>query len=160
VRVAGRIDRIDVGREGDRTFFSVIDYKTGKTTSLKAEHIASGERLQLPIYVAAAQAILFDNQATPVAAGYWTMDRGFDQRGALNVKQERAKQESEDDDSGQNMDDLQRLAKVRIKQFVTDIRAGDFPVFSRDEHCTGRCQFNTVCRVAQVRAIGKPWPPE
>jgi len=30
---------------------------------------------------------------------------------------------------------------------------GAFPVFNADEHCTGRCPFNTVCRVAQIRAL-------
>ena len=78
MRVTGRIDRVDVGQVDGRTVFSVIDYKTGRSPSLKEEQIASGERLQLPIYVAAAQALFFNDEATPVAAGYWTMDRGFD----------------------------------------------------------------------------------
>jgi ATP-dependent helicase/DNAse subunit B len=154
LRVTGRIDRIDVGRAGGRTVFTVIDYKTGRTPSLKPEQIASGERLQLPIYVAAAQALFFGGQATPVSAGYWTMDRGFDRRGALNVLQEAIADPANTDE----WDDLRRQAIAQIREFVAQIRHGDFPVYSRDEHCTGRCEFSTVCRVAQVRALGKMWP--
>jgi ATP-dependent helicase/DNAse subunit B len=153
VRVTGRIDRIDVGKVGGQTVFSIIDYKTGKVTALKEEHIKSGERLQLSIYVAAAQARLFDGQATPVAAGYWSMDRGFDVKSVLNVRQ----QVSGKGAVGPDLEQLQQLATNRVKEFVTDIRAGAFPVCSRDEHCTGRCEFHTVCRVAQVRALGKTW---
>jgi ATP-dependent helicase/DNAse subunit B len=140
-----------VGQAAGRTVFSVIDYKTGKTTSLKEEHIAAGERLQLPIYVAAAQALLFKNEATPIAAGYWTMDRGFDKRGALNMVQELASEEA----GSERWNELLGKAVERIRQFVRDIRNGSFPVISRDENCTGRCEFSTVCRVAQVRALGK-----
>jgi ATP-dependent helicase/DNAse subunit B len=154
VRVTGRIDRIDVGQVAGRTVFSVIDYKTGRMTSLKEEHIVSGERLQLPVYVAAAQALLFNNEATPIAAGYWTMDRGFDKRGALNMLQELAVEDA----NGDRWNELLSQAVERIKQFVGGIRQGEFPVISRDEHCTGRCEFSTVCRVAQVRALGKTWP--
>ena len=82
VRVTGRIDRVDVGEIDGQKVFGVVDYKTGKTTSLKEAQILSGERLQLPIYVAAAQALFFDGKSKPIAAGYWTMDRGFDRRGA------------------------------------------------------------------------------
>jgi ATP-dependent helicase/DNAse subunit B len=156
VRVGGRIDRVDVGRAGGRTVFSVVDYKTGKVRSLKEDEITSGQRLQLPIYVAAAQAMLFGGEATPVAAGYWTMEGGFDQRGALRVLQENVAAAGKCD----KWEVLQSQVVQQIKQFVSGIRGGDFPVHSCDEHCTGRCDFNTVCRVAQVRALGKTWPPE
>ena len=44
-----------------------------------------------------------------------------------------------------------------IGQFVDAIRRGEFPVASRDDQCTSRCDFNTVCRIAQVRSLGKTW---
>jgi RecB family exonuclease len=156
LRVTGRIDRIDVGQVGERTVFSVIDYKTGRTTSLSKEQIATGERLQLPIYVAAAQALVFGGQAEPIAAGYWTMDRGFDHKGALNVLHGPAGE----DDSTNRWTDLYSQAVASIARFVAAIRSGQFPVHSRDENCTGRCEFSTVCRIAQIRAIGKTWPLE
>jgi ATP-dependent helicase/DNAse subunit B len=153
VRVAGRIDRIDVGKIAGQTVFSIIDYKTGKMTSLKREHIESGERLQLSVYVAAAQALLFDGQATPVAAGYWTMDRGFDAKSVLNVRQ----QTSAKGAAAPDLSELHQLATDSVKGFVTNIRAGAFPVCSRDENCTGRCEFHTVCRITQIRSLDKTW---
>jgi RecB family exonuclease len=156
LRVTGRIDRIDVGREGGRTVFSVIDYKTGRTTSLSEEQIATGERLQLPIYVAAAQALVFGGRAEPIAAGYWTMDRGFDHKGTLNVLHGPAGE----DESTNRWTDLYSQAVASIARFVAAIRSGQFPVHSRDENCTGSCEFSTVCRVAHIRAIGKTWPTE
>ncbi len=156
MRVTGRIDRIDAGKLNGREVFSVIDYKTGRLPSLKEDDIRSGERLQLSIYVAAAQALFFDGRAVPIAAGYWTMDRGFDARGALNVLQDHARA----DQASPEWEALQKQVAERVGQFVNDIRAGAFPVDSRDVHCTSRCEFSTVCRVAQVRALEKKWCAE
>ena len=130
----------------------MIDYKSGRRTSLKQEHIESGEQLQLPIYVAAAQALVFGGEAEPLAAGYWTMSSGFDAKGVLAVQQ--------GDRSGDHWAQVQKVVQQRVGEFIAAIRRGEFPVASRDEQCTSRCDFNTVCRVAQVRSLGKTWPPE
>ena len=61
--------------------------------------------------------------------------------------------ELDKDDNQDKWDDLLRQVTDRAGQFVRDIRQGAFPVQSRDEHCTGKCEFSTVCRVAQVRAV-------
>ena len=148
VRVTGRIDRIDVARVGERVVFNVIDYKSGRKVSLKEEHISSGEHLQLPIYVAAAQALLFDGDAQPLAAGYWTMAGGFDAKGVLAVQHD-------DGESRQHWSKMQATVEELIGQFIDSIRRGQFPVFSRDEQCTSRCDFNTICRITQIRSLGK-----
>ena len=49
-----------------------------------------------------------------------------------------------------------RLRK-RIGALVEGIRQGQFPMHSADDECTGHCAYNTVCRVNQVRALGKMW---
>jgi ATP-dependent helicase/nuclease subunit B len=156
IQIIGRIDRIDVGLAGGRAVFNVIDYKSGKKPSLKPDRIESGERLQLPLYVMAAQHLLFaDDRAAPLSAGYWTMTGGFDARGSLKVSQCTA-------DDVAPTDQWQALRpKVAqcVAEFVHAIRHGDFPVFSRDDNCTSRCEFSTVCRVAQIRSLGKTWPP-
>jgi RecB family exonuclease len=152
VRITGRIDRIDVTRVGERVQFTVIDYKSGRKTSLREEHIESGEQLQLPIYVAAAQALVFDGKAEPLAAGYWTMSGGFDSKGVLAVEQ--------GDSAPARWDRVRSMVEQRIGEFIASIRRGEFPVYSRDERCTSRCDFNTVCRVAHVRSLGKTWPPQ
>jgi hypothetical protein len=115
----------------------------------------------LPLYVAAAEAIFFNKEAAPIAAGYWTMDRGFDARGALGSLQESGGESGEAGEvGGKKWDTLQKQVAKVVGQFVRDIRQGNFPVASRDENCTGRCEFSTVCRIAQVRALGKTWRAE
>jgi ATP-dependent helicase/DNAse subunit B len=151
IRVTGQIDRIDVATIDGKTYFNVIDYKSGKKTSLKQEHIESGERLQLPIYVEAAQVLVFGGDATPLAAGYWSMAAGFDAKGTLAVVQE-----VEDGDRWEN---TKSTVRRLVRQFVDGIRRGEFPVASRDERCTSYCEFNTVCRVSQIRSLNKTWPP-
>ncbi len=157
IQITGRIDRIDVGTAGGRTVFNVIDYKSGKKPSLKPADIESGQRLQLPLYVMAAQHLLLAaDSATPLSAGYWTMQGGFDAKGSLKVSQCAAGELTPGDEWG----GWESTVVERVAEFVHAIRHGDFPVYSQDDHCTGRCPFRTVCRIAQVRSLGKIWPPE
>jgi ATP-dependent helicase/DNAse subunit B len=149
IHVTGQIDRIDVGTINGQTVFSVIDYKSGKKPSLRNEEIASGERLQLPIYVEAAQALVFKGSATPLVAGYWSMTGGFDAKGALAVEVE--------GDPVQRWQEVRSSVEERIRQFVQGIRRGAFPVASRDKDCTSYCDFRTVCRISQIRNLGKVW---
>jgi hypothetical protein len=103
----------------------------------------------LPIYVEAAQALVFKGKATPLVAGYWSMAAGFDAKGALAVQVE--------GDPVARWKKIRDAIEQRIGQFVKDIRQGAFPVASRDDKCTSYCDFNTVCRVSQVRSLGKTW---
>jgi len=157
IRITGRIDRVDIGRGDDgRLVFNVIDYKSGRRPTLSAQRVESGERLQPALYVMAAQAMLFgEDRATPLWAGYWSMDKGptTDARFSLRC----ASDELEPSDGWTA---LREKVVERVGQFVADIRHGDFPVASRDDNCTSICPFNTVCRVAQVRSLAKPWWPE
>jgi len=56
VEFGGRIDRIDISPDGRRA--RVIDYKSGKHPGRKKKVIYRGKRLQLPIYLMAARAML------------------------------------------------------------------------------------------------------
>ncbi|MEX2306350.1 MAG: PD-(D/E)XK nuclease family protein, partial [Pirellulales bacterium] len=152
IRITGQIDRVDVGTLKGHAVFNVIDYKSGRKTSLKSEHIESGEKLQLPIYVEAAQMLLFGGKARPLVAGYWSMTAGFDSKGALAVVPE--------DDHAERWQSIQATTHRLIQQFVHAIRNGEFPVASRDDKCTSYCDFNTVCRISQIRSLNKTWPPE
>jgi ATP-dependent helicase/nuclease subunit B len=149
IRITGRIDRIDVGQSGGQTVFNVIDYKSGKRPSLTVEKMESGERLQPPLYVMAAQVLLFgESKGRPLWAGYWSMDKGITTSAKYSLNC-----------SAEEWESLQQNVVACIRQFVADIRAGNFPVSSRDEHCTSYCNFSTVCRIAQVRSLGKQWMP-
>jgi ATP-dependent helicase/DNAse subunit B len=157
IRITGRIDRIDVGRGRDgRLVFNVIDYKSGHRPTLSVDRVESGERLQPALYVMAAQAMLFgEDRATPLWAGYWSMDKGVTTDARFSLKCA-----SDDLQPSDAWNSLQSKVVERVGQFVADIRHGDFPVASRDDHCTSHCPFATVCRVAQVRSLAKPWWPD
>lgn len=155
IHIAGRIDRIDVGRAGGRTVFNVIDYKSGKRPTLTTEKIESGERLQPALYVMAAEALVFgDEQATPLWAGYWSLKDGVTTRkgSSLHCSVESGEPESD-------WEQLRPKVIARIAEIVRSARRGDFPVSSTDVYCTSRCEFKTVCRVGHVRSVGKVWIP-
>ncbi|HEY2762391.1 MAG TPA: PD-(D/E)XK nuclease family protein, partial [Pirellulales bacterium] len=155
IRLSGRIDRIDIGLIGDQIVFNVLDYKTGRNKKLKADDIKHGLALQLPLYAMAVQELLMiDRGAAPWRVGYWYLrDSGFQSHDLPQLFQTTADGICETGD----WQLLKGTLLARVVEMVRGIRTGDFPVFSRDLECTGRCEFHTVCRVGQVRAINKVW---
>jgi RecB family exonuclease len=156
IHITGQIDRIDVGRVGGVTVLNVIDYKSGKQVQLKEESMHAGRQLQLPLYALAAEELLFAKQgARALAAGYWSIQgRGFE-KGALELR--RAEGHSLTDS-----EDWQRLRPqilATVRQLVSGIRAGQFPVFNENQDCTRWCPHSTICRVGQIRNLEKQWPP-
>ena len=147
VQITGQIDRIDVGELDGQKLFNVIDYKSGRRASLKLDQLETGQQLQLPIYVEAAQALLFKNDATPLQAGYWGMGSGFDSKGALAT----AHDKENGDVWGTTHDTVRRL----IRTFIDNIRKGEFPVDSLDDKCTSTCDYRLTCRIGQARAAKK-----
>jgi hypothetical protein len=105
----------------------------------------------------AVQSLLLAGEVFPWRAAYWFVrDSGYSDRRALKLS------ELEGDliTSTPDWTDLREAIKDRVGQIVEGIRAGAFPMHSADEHCTSRCEFKTVCRVNQVRSLGKTWPPQ
>lgn len=156
IHITGQIDRIDVGRVGGATVLNVIDYKSGRQVQLKEESMHAGRQLQLPLYALAAEELLFAKQgARALAAGYWSIQgRGFE-KGALELR--RAEGHSLTDS-----EDWQRLRPqilATVRQLVSGIRAGQFPVFNENQDCTRWCPHSTICRVGQIRNLEKQWPP-
>ena len=160
IRVTGQIDRIDVATVNGEKVFNVIDYKSGRRPSLKPQQIETGEQLQLPIYVEAAQLLLFDGQAKPLSAAYWSMGNGFDEKGALAKKKTKPKKDGDaGDQPALSWNDTYEMVHDLVRTFVDNIRHGDFPVASRDDKCTSYCNFSLACRIAQARASGKSLLP-
>jgi hypothetical protein len=140
--------------------FNVIDYKSGRRPTLSREKIESGESLQPALYVMAAQAVVFgDGDAQPLWTGYWSMKNG------VNTNRNHSLHCTADPDStGPNWKELQQTVIARIGEIVHAARRGDFPIDSRDPHCTTYCDYKTICRIAQARSITKtlapPTPPD
>ena len=157
IRLSGRIDRIDVGKVGSQAIFNIVDYKTGGSTKFSEEACRRGGALQLPLYaMAAAELILNDRDGLPWQGGYWYVSEGgFKPRQALRMYEL----------SGDRI--VLNEAWERIRDFVADtvgglvkaMRRGEFPVWSDDENCTGRCPYSTVCRINQIRSLDKEWRP-
>lgn len=155
IRVTGRIDRIDVGSAAGTSVFCVIDYKTGKSKKHGKKYVQAGDVLQLPLYSIAAQELLAaKSQAVPWRSGYWVPgDGGFGEAIRYHEIGDRGLVESAEWKA------LRETVVRRVFELVRSIRRGAFPMFNTDEDCTSRCDFRTVCRVGQTRALGKLWPP-
>ncbi|QDT68206.1 ATP-dependent helicase/deoxyribonuclease subunit B [Planctomycetes bacterium MalM25] len=153
LKLTGRIDRIDTARRGEQTLFSVIDYKTSKQLKSTRDQIEQGEQLQPVLYALAAQELLLDD-AVPVAAGYW----GVRQKGFVAPSDRELPLVNFEDGRVQPSDEWNEVVDAvrhRCEQIVHDVRHGAFPMHNRDEHCGERCEYKTVCRVAQARSLGK-----
>jgi ATP-dependent helicase/nuclease subunit B len=146
VQFQGKIDRIDVLRDGDRTLFRVIDYKTGGCPS-KLD-IIQGRALQLPLYALAVERLeLAGPGALPLDVGYWALkDRGYRRAQTMT------------DPRGGLREDWERY-RVALEAFilalVARLRGANFPVEPRTVDCTRFCEYLHVCRIGQVRSIGK-----
>jgi RecB family exonuclease len=155
IRLTGQIDRIDLGQAGGVTVFTVIDYKSGQAVQLKDQKIRSGEQLQLPLYLLAAQEML---HAEPLAAGYWNVKTsGFASgREALLECHTLADDHLE---STPRWQELQGDIVSRIAKLIDGVRAAEFPVYNADSKCTEGCECSKICRISQIRNLEKTWPP-
>lgn len=70
MKLKGKIDRVDVVKKNGKTYYRIIDYKTGNT-SFNIEKVKAGLQLQLAVYTAEAAATLFEAGDTPAPAGMY-----------------------------------------------------------------------------------------
>jgi len=153
VLFSGRIDRIDIGAIEGRPVFVIVDYKSGQSPSRK--EVQDGRALQLPVYAIATEELLLARKAAPWQAGYWQLRSGgyrpHIEFGELTGDGSRASAEWQS---------LRQSVLNRVAELIRGIRSANFPMFSEDHECTSRCEYKTVCRVNQVRAMEKQWPQE
>jgi ATP-dependent helicase/DNAse subunit B len=154
IRLSGRIDRVDTGFAAKHDIFTILDYKTGVRAKFSADDFLHGESLQLPIYaVAVMELFLFDRDAVPWQAGYWLVAKnGYNHKHALKMyhRGETGLEELEDE-----WEALRGKIGEIVAGLIHGIRNGVFPVFNRDEKCTGPCPFSTICRINQIRSLDK-----
>ncbi len=153
VRIAGRIDRIDVAEVAGEVVFNVLDYKTGKAPSSKA--IANAAALQLPLYALAVERLLLgEHEARPWQVGYWSLsEQGFKAGCQLWANNGDRLAPT------QPWRDLLTAIERRVFSLVRGMRGGEFPMYNEDKKCAARCDFRRVCRVNQARALEKTWQP-
>lgn len=152
--VTGRIDRIDAAQVGDQTLFTVVDYKTSKEYKSSRELMESGKQLQPVLYALAAEELFFENEAVPVAAGYWAVRK----KGFVAPKDSELPLFSLDDGRvlpSEAWQDVVSTVRRRCEEIVREVRTGSFPMHNDDDHCGQMCEFRTVCRVGHARSVGK-----
>lgn len=153
VQITGRIDRIDVGGVGEASVFCIIDYKSSKRSTYSTRNIDDGGVLQLPLYSVAAQELLFVKQETvPLKCGYWVVgDGGYKE--AIGCRESTPDGLVETGDWTRIRNDVVR----QVFEIVRGIRRGEFPMVADKKTCAN-CDFRTICRVQQTRALEKTWP--
>jgi len=158
IKLAGRIDRIDLGQIGAHKVFSVIDYKSGGANKLDEDAVTKGRSLQLPLYaLVAEQFLLAAEQATPWQIGHWF----FKDKPGFTAKPLKAqKLENGQLLPTEEWERIKQKLSDKVVTIVRGIRAAEFPVACDEEDCTSRCDYKTVCRIHQIRALRKTWPLE
>ncbi|HBN86359.1 MAG TPA: hypothetical protein DDZ89_21250, partial [Clostridiales bacterium] len=78
--ISGKIDRLDVFKEGDTSYIRIIDYKTG-SKALSMEDFYYGLQLQLPVYMKAImenqdffKRLFHTNEIVPAGILYYNID--------------------------------------------------------------------------------------
>ncbi len=158
IRFSGRIDRIDIGVVGGQLVFNILDYKTGNSKKFKSRNAETGVSLQ-PASVRARGAGIVDDRSSrrPLASRLLVFKRKWFRcspacRNSSSVpKSECAKTA--------DWQTLRGSLLNRVGSLVRGIREGSFPVFNPDESCTSRCAYSTICRIGQIRSLGKTWVP-
>jgi ATP-dependent helicase/DNAse subunit B len=157
IRLAGRIDRVDIGLIQGQVVFNVLDYKSTVSNYGNMKDIAELRALQLPLYALVIQDfILSERRAIPWQAGYWNVrQEGFKPKQSLAF----CERTDEGLRNTEMWDELRERLRDHIGRLVTGIRQGEFPMHCENEQCTSRCPYNTVCRVSAVRSLEKTWQP-
>jgi ATP-dependent helicase/nuclease subunit B len=154
VKLQGRIDRIDLGTIAGEPVLSVLDYKSGSLRRHTRRAIDEGDDLQVAIYALAAERLLARTGRAAWRAGYWGVaDGGFKVKHALSISELAAGKAL----ATAEWSHLRNAIETLIVQLVDAIRAGQFPVASRNDECTSYCEFSTVCRINHVRSLEKRW---
>jgi hypothetical protein len=157
IKLTGQIDRIDMGRVAGVTVFNIVDYKSGKEVKLSDAEISAGRQLQLPLYALAAEQLLFaDRQAVPLATGYWSVQAGGFAPGRGAMLEFRTPEDAGLTDSPR-WHGLNAAINERVREIVRGARSAEFPIYSEVPNCTRNCDFNKICRIAQIRSLEKVW---
>jgi ATP-dependent helicase/DNAse subunit B len=133
ILLQGKIDRIDISL--DNASFKIIDYKTGSST-ISQKDVESGNKLQMPLYIKAAQYILEYqyNSIDPKAANptYYSLQE-FKSKNAFN----------------RNSDIEEKIQSILEKtdQEILKMKEGHFPVKPLNKASCTYCNYSSICRI-------------
>ena len=145
VRLRGRIDRIDRIRFEDVEGLLVVDYKTGRVPSER--DLLAGRTLQMPLYAAAAEAIL----GAPCVGGAFHKvgaTTGRFERFFAAVKTGRGGQPYKVDDK---YEQNTQAALEAVGRFVDGMAGGRFDTLPTHD-CPSYCPFRHICHYSPARA--------
>jgi len=146
--IQGRIDRIDVGTQGENHVLNVIDYKSGSPRRFDVDDVATGKSLQLALYALAVRRLnITGADAGLFQMGYWNLS----ETGFVQGLKGRSKKGAPIDAAV--IEVLDTILDDLVPRLAERMRSGQFPVASQDDDCTSRCAYSTVCRVNQVRSL-------
>lgn len=148
VKLKGKIDRIEI--KNDEKLLRIVDYKLGGKKPSR-EELRKGLSLQLPVYLAAAEQILYDKfneKLVPAEMVIYSLKYSSD-----DLKKDRVKLGSKKtDDEIALTEELLTMTKEYISQYVTSIGKGIFPLSSDPEREKIVCQYcglKAICRVSE-----------
>jgi len=138
VRIAGKIDRVDVFGSADRRDYRLIDYKTSATVPPNKD-VLSGESYQLGLYAVAAEEFLFGAADTLDGVGYYRLARADEVR-VRNVKETQTA----------TYDTMMDAVVSNVVDDVNSILHGYFYARGESETCRF-CTFSRICRSDPTR---------
>ena len=151
ILLAGRIDRVDMITTADgRTSLLAIDYKTGNLARRK--DIIEARDLQLPLYIAALEAIFH----SPCAGGVYHSLRKDEIRPFI-VYPELApylhnKKGKGETDGKEILNSIMNI----IGKYIMEMRKGNFQILpADDEQCSQWCPYRQICQYSARRAKWK-----
>jgi RecB family exonuclease len=153
IRLRGRLDRVDSVAFDDVEGLLIVDYKTGRLPSEK--DVLEGRNLQMPLYAAAAEALLgskcVGGAFHKIGSGAGRFERFFaaitTARGSAPYKVDDAYQAKLD------------AAMKTVGQFIRRMAQGRFDALPTHD-CPGYCPLRQICQYSPVRAERKTPPAD
>ena len=145
IRVRGRIDRVDRVRFEDVEGLLVVDYKTGRLPT--DSDFAEGRSLQVPLYAAAAEALL---GATCVGGAFHRIGEGRASRerffAEVTASHGRAGYKVDE-----KYEEKLQAALATVGWFVEGMAAGRFDA-APTHPCPSYCPYRRICHYSPARA--------
>ncbi|MBS4029713.1 MAG: exodeoxyribonuclease V subunit gamma [Ignavibacteriales bacterium] len=153
VRLRGKIDRIDVGK----TYFNIIDYKSGKIPDNEARRL--GISLQLPLYLGVAKKILhltIQKEFLDAAGLYYCLTEpaevaiGLARESFQNITFKKVGTGSGKSTlTDEEYDEEITRAVTLSSTYIQGIASGNFPLTVEEKaiRVCKYCSFQTMCRI-------------